>query len=84
MTGYNLPNNYNDDPVALLRKSQSHTTSSSTPPVVELVTPAPSATSPIAKSLRDYTPAVANMPVGPAVNMGIGNFELRTSLITMV
>ena len=32
----------------------------------------------------DSTPVVANMPVGPAVNIGDGNFELRTSLIMMV
>jgi hypothetical protein len=39
----------------------------------------------MAKSLRDYpTPTVANVPIGPAINMGTRNFELRTSLITMV
>jgi len=39
----------------------------------------------MAKSLRDYsTSVVANVPVGPVVNMGTGNFELRTGLITMV
>ena len=40
MTGYNLLENYTDDPEALLRKNRSHTASSSaTPPTVELVTP---------------------------------------------
>jgi hypothetical protein len=39
----------------------------------------------MAKTLCDYsTPTVANVPVGPTVNIGDGNFELRTSLITMV
>jgi hypothetical protein len=39
----------------------------------------------MAKTLRDYSiPAVANVPVGPAVNTGNGDFELHTSLITMV
>ncbi|XP_066360870.1 uncharacterized protein [Miscanthus floridulus] len=39
----------------------------------------------MAKSLRDYSvPNVANVPTGPAVNTGARNFELRTSLITMV
>jgi hypothetical protein len=39
----------------------------------------------MAKTLRDYsTPAVANVPVGPAVNIGDGNFKLCTGLITMV
>ena len=86
MNGFDLPNNYTDNPEALLRKNQSRTTSSSTtPPVVEPVTPVPSGTTAMAKSLRDYsTPAVANVPVGPAVNTGIGNFELQTNLITML
>ena len=39
----------------------------------------------MAKSLHDYsTPAVANVPIGPAVDVGTGNIELRTGLITMV
>ena len=86
MSGFDLPNNCADNPEALLRKSQSCTASSlATPPVVELVTPVPSTTTEMAKSLRDYsTPAVANVPIGPAVNTGTRNFELRTGLIMMV
>ena len=86
MTGYNLLENYTDNLEALLRKNRSRTASSSaTPPAVELVTPTPSATTAMAKTLRNYsTPAVANMPVGPAINTGAGNFELRTGLIMMV
>ena len=59
MTGYNLSKNYTDNPEALLRKNRSHTASSSAiPPTVELVTLVPSATTEMAKSLRDYsTPA---------------------------
>jgi len=39
----------------------------------------------MAKTLRDYSsPVVANVPVGPAVNVGNGNFEIRTGLISMV
>jgi hypothetical protein len=85
MSGFDLANNYTDNPEALLRKNRSHTTSSTTPPTVEPVTPVPSTTLHMAKSLHDYsTPAIANVPVGPAVNTGTGNFELRTGLITMV
>ena len=86
MTDYDLSNNYIENPEALLRKNRSRATSSSTtPPTDELVTPAPSTTPIMANILCDYsTPAVANMPIGPAVNMGNGNFELRTGLITMV
>jgi len=39
----------------------------------------------MAKTLHDYAlPAVANMPIGLAVNTRNGNFKLRTGLITMV
>ena len=85
MSGFDLPNNCTNNLEALLRKNRSHTTSSSTPPTIEPVTPVPFATTNMAKSLCDYsTPAIANMPVGPAINMGTKNFELRTGLIMMV
>jgi hypothetical protein len=86
MSGLDLPNNFLDNLEALLKKNRSRTTSSSaTSLAVELVTFAPSTTIIMAKSLRDYsTPAVANVPIGPAVNIRTGNFELRTSLIMVV
>jgi hypothetical protein len=85
MTGYKLLKNYIKNLEALLRKKRSHATSSAPPLTVELVTPAPSATPSMAKTLYDYsTPIIANVPVGPAVNVGDVNFELRTDLITMV
>ena len=74
MTGYKLPENYIKNPEALLRKKWFHTSSSSaTPPTIKLVTPSPSATPIMAKTLRDYsTPTVANVPVGSAINIGDG------------
>ena len=86
MTGYDIPNNYIENPEALLRKKRSRAVSSSaTPPTVEPVNPAPSATPSMVKTLHDYsTPAVANVPIGPTVNTRTGNFEMRTGLITMV
>jgi hypothetical protein len=86
MTGYDLLNNYIKNLEALLRKKRSRATSSSaTPPIDELVTPVPSATPIMSKTLHDYSiPVVANVPVGLAINTGNGNFELYTSLITMV
>ena len=86
MTGFDLPNNYTQNLEALLKKKWSHAASSSaTLPTVEPVTPAPSATPIMAKTLHDYsTPAIANVPVGPAVNIGDGNFELCTGLMMMV
>ena len=39
----------------------------------------------MAKTLPDYsTPTVANVPIGPAVNVGNDNFEIYTGLISMV
>ena len=86
MSGFDLPNNYIDNLEAFLRKSRSRTASSSaTPPVVEPVIPVTSATTKMAKSFRDYfTPAIANVPVGPTVNTGTRSFELHTSLTMMV
>ena len=72
MSGFDLPNNYTDNLEALLRMNMSRTTSSS-------------ATTEMAKSLRDYsTSVVANVPIGPTINMGTRNFELHTGLIMMV
>ena len=67
MTGYNLPKNYIDNLEALLRKNRSRITSSSaTPPVVELVTPTPYATTAMAKTLHDYPPPLLpTCPLGP-------------------
>jgi hypothetical protein len=86
MTSFDVPNNYMANPEALLRKKRSHVASSSaTPPTDELVTPAPSATLVMAKTLRDYSvPAIVNVPVGLAINTSDGNFELYTDLIMMV
>jgi len=86
MSGFNLPANFNSNPEALLRKKRTHAISSSaTPPTVEPITPTPSVSTTMARSLRDYsTPVVANMPVEPAVNTGNGNFKLRTGLLMMV
>jgi hypothetical protein len=87
MTSFSLPDNYTIDLEALLRKNRSRTASSfATPPKNEPVTPVPSATIAMAqKSLREFTiPTIANVPIGPAINIGDKNFELRTGLIMMV
>ena len=86
MTSFDLPNNNTQNSEALLRKKRSCAASSSAIPLtIELVTPTPSTTPIMAKTLHDYsTPAVAKVLVGPAVNIGDGNIELRTGLITMV
>jgi hypothetical protein len=67
MSGFALPNNYTDNPEALLRKSRSRTTSSSaTPSVVEPVTPVPSATDEdIASDTSPITNSTPNSLEGP-------------------
>jgi hypothetical protein len=76
MTSFDLPKNYTKNPEALPRKNWSRTASSSaTSPANEPVDPTTSATT---------TMAVANVPVGPAVDMANKCFELKTGLITMV
>ena len=86
MSGFDLSGNYTENPEAFLRKNRSYSASSSaTPPASAPVTSTPSATTTMAKSLCDYsTPTVASVLIGPTVNMGTGNFELHTSLSTMV
>ena len=86
MSGFNLSANFNSNPEALLRKKRTRAVSSSAmSPTVEPITPAPSVSTTMARSFRNYsTPAVANVPIGPTVNTRNGNFELRTGLLTMV
>ena len=85
--GFDLPMNFTKNLEALLRKNRSRVVSSfATPSTNEPIAPAPSATIDMAqKSLHEYSvPVVANMPIGPAINMGDMNFELKTELIMMV
>ena len=82
-----LPKKYIANPEALLRKNRSRTASSfTTPPSDKPIAPAPSAPIAVAnKSLREFfIPAIANVLVGPAINIGDKNFELHTGLIMMV
>jgi hypothetical protein len=72
MSGFNLSKNFIDNPKSLLRKSRYCAASSSaTPPKNEPLTPTPSATPAMARSLHDYSVlAVDNVLVGLAVNTG--------------
>ena len=85
MTGFALPENFNPNPEALLRKSRSRTSHPAIP-TAEPVTSSPVVPDAMAgKTLREFSvPQVANVPTGPAVNVGDKNFELRSGLITMV
>lgn len=91
MSGFLLPENFIENPEALLRKNRSRTASSSSSSSTGAATigtdiPAPTVPQAMAqKSLLDFSvPAVANVPTGPVVNVADKNFELRTGRITMV
>lgn len=87
MTGFDLPTNFTEDPESLLRRTRARLT----PPrketrPIEPVIPAPSSSEQMAdKTLREFSaPSAANIPTGPAGNVGDANFEIKTGLITMV
>ena len=86
MTGFVLPENFTNDPEALLRTRRSRTVSSSaTQPTEQPAGSAPTQPKIMAKSLREFSvPAVTNVATGPAVDKAGKNFELHTGLITMV
>ena len=79
--------NFTKNPESFLKKARPHVDPpSATPPATEPVNKAPSVPNPMAdKTLHEYSvPAVANVLVGLAVNMGDVNFQLKTGLIMMV
>ena len=89
MTGFDLPPNFTEDPKSLVRRARTHFGSPQR--VRTEVDPAsfvPSTSTPMAnqeKTLREYsTPSADQVPTGPEINTGNGNFEIKTGLITMV
>src|SRR6185503_8673864 len=87
MTGFDLPQNFHSDPESFLRRTRSHLVSprrslSAVDPVIASSL-APKAMA--QKTLRDYSAPSANqVPIGPEVNTGGENFEIKMGLITMV
>src|SRR6185503_14451046 len=87
MTGFDLPQNFHSDPESLLRRTRARLISprrslSAVDPVIA----SSSASRAMAqKTLLDYSAPFANqVPIGPEVNTGGENFEIKTGLITMV
>ena len=87
MAGFDLPQNFHSNPESLLRRVRPRII----PPRISLSAVDPviaSSSAPRAmaqKTLRDYSAPSANqVPTGPEVNTGGENFEIKTSLITMV
>ena len=87
MTGFDLPQNFHSDPESLLRRTRARLVSPRRPlSAAEPVIASSSASQAMAqKTLHDYSAPSANqVPTGPEVNTGGGNFEIKTGLITMV
>ena len=87
MTGFDLPQNFTQNPESLLRRVLPRVV----PPqrvlsLSELVISAPSISNSMAqKTLHDYSaPSANNVPVGSDVSTEGENFKIKTSLITMV
>ena len=87
MTGFDLHSNFIEDPESLVRRARTHFDSPRC--VHSEVDPAslvPSTSTSIAeKTLHDYSaPSADQVPTGPVVNTGTGNFKIKTGLVTMV
>ena len=87
MTGFDLLQNFTQNPESFLRRVWARVvppqrTLSASEPIISV----PSASKFLAqKTLRDFSaPSTNNVPVGPNVNIGGENFEIKTGLITMV
>ncbi len=86
MTGFNLPENFKENPEAFFRSVRPQVVA----PQKTLLTKKPAEpVSPTFKSmanktLREYaTPTADNVAIGPQINMGDVDFDLKSSLITM-
>jgi hypothetical protein len=86
MTGFNLPKNFQDNLEVFFRIVKprvvpSQKTLSAKKPTI----PVSSSFKNMAeKTLREFVaPSADNVPIGPHVNLGDGDFDLKTSLIMM-
>ncbi|KAK3145168.1 hypothetical protein QOZ80_4AG0324390 [Eleusine coracana subsp. coracana] len=87
MTGFDLPENFIKNPEKVLKKSRLNVSSSQkSKPADQPVITAPPRSKPMAeKALKDYSaPSANNVLTGSEIDIGDGNFEIKTSLITMV
>ena len=87
MTGFELPNNFIENPEILLRRVRPRVVPPQVSlPAVKPVSLAPSTSNSMAeKTLHEFsTPSAANVPVGPTVATGNRSFEIMTGHISMV
>ena len=87
MTGFSLPENYTDNPKRLVRRARPRVV----PPLAILPAQKPILEAPLVleamaeKTLREFSvPSTDNVAIGPNINVGDVNFELKSSLINMM
>jgi hypothetical protein len=86
MTGFNLPENFKENPKAFFRSVRPRVVA----PQKTLLTKKPAVPAPLTfktiacKTLHEFsTPSADNVAIGPQVNIGDVDFDLKSSLITM-
>ena len=87
MTVFDMPQNFHSNPESHLRRMRARLVSPRRPlSVAEPVIALSSASQAMAqKTLCDYfAPSANQVPIGPEVNTGGENFEIKMGLITMV
>ena len=86
MTGFNLPENSKENPETVFRSVRPRVAAPhKTLPTEKPVVPAPPTFKTMAnKTLREFAaPSTDNVTIGPQINMGDMDFDLKSSLITM-
>ncbi|XP_066163392.1 uncharacterized protein [Oryza sativa Japonica Group] len=86
MTGFNLPKNFNENPEAFFRSVRPRVVApQKTLPTEKPAIPVPPTFKTMAsKTLREFAaPSADNVAIGPQVNIGDVDFDLKSSLITM-
>src|SRR5512141_1303874 len=86
MTGFNLPENFKENPEAFFRSVRPRVVApQKTLPTEKPTVPAsPTLNTMASKTLREFAaPSAANVAVGPQVNIGDVDFDLKSSLVTL-
>jgi hypothetical protein len=86
MTGFNMPENFKENPKAFFRSIRPRVVASQKilPTEKPAVPTPPTFKTMASKTVHEFiAPAVDNVAIGPQVNIGDVDFDLKSSLITM-
>jgi hypothetical protein len=86
MTGFNLPGNIKENPEVFFQSVKTRVVApQKTLPTKKLAIPAsPSFKTMAEKTIREFAaPSAENVLIGPQINLGDTDFDLKSSLITM-